>query len=94
MPHPSVRRTEQVCVYEFVGIVDVNVVCNCPMLQRAKVMIGVVANLMTFGNNLLEEVGILVDIVAYHEECCLDIVFSKCVKNKRRALWNRTVIEC
>ena len=44
------------------------------MFEAAEVVIGVIAYLMTFFHNLLEEFRVLLHVLAHHEECGLHVI--------------------
>ena len=92
-PHPSVRRTEEVGVDEFVGFLHIIIICNDVVAQGTHVVVGVVAHLMPFLHYATVEVGITLHILAHHEEGCLDTEFAQGVEDKGGCLGNWTVIE-
>lgn len=65
-------------VEELVGLVGVNEVSGCPMLEGAQMIVSVVAHLMPLGNDLLEQFGMSVDILTHHEKCGFCVELSKC----------------
>ena len=54
---------------------------------------GVVAHLMTFGNDLIVEVVVSQHIFANHKEGSLDIMFAKSFQYEGGRLGDRTIIE-
>ena len=86
-------RAEEMGVDKLVGIVDIHGVGYRPVLEGTKMMEGVVAYLMSVGNNLLVELRILADVVADHEERGLDVELAQGFENEGSALRNGTVVE-
>lgn len=71
------RRTEQVGMDNVVGLGYIENICYSPMLESTDMVEGVVAHLMTFGNDLIVEVVVSQHIFANHKEGSLDIMFAK-----------------
>lgn len=69
-------------VDKLVGIVHIHGVGYRPVLEETKMMEGVVAYLMSVGNDLLVELRILADVVADHEERGLDVELAQGFENE------------
>ena len=91
--HPAVGRTEEVALDVGIGLLDVVAVVMERMAEPADVVVGVVAHLMAFVQNLLIEIGVLPDIVAHHEEGGLDAKLAQRLENERGRLRDGTVVE-
>ena len=78
---------------QVVGLLRVGAVGLCAVLEPTPMVVGVVAHLMSFGHNLLEQVWVFVHVVAYHEEGGLYPMLPKRVENKGRGFRNRTVVK-
>ena len=63
------------------------------MAESADMIMGVIAHLMAFINNLLIEFWIFPDIIAHHEEGGLDIELAQRLQNERRRFRDGTIIE-
>jgi len=92
-PHPSVRRTEEVGVDEFVGFLHIIIICNDVVAQGTHVVVGVVAHLMPLLHYATVEVGITLHILAHHEEGCLDAKLPEGVENEGRGLRYGTIVK-
>jgi len=74
--NPSVRGPEERAVYIGIGFLYVVAVLVEGVSKAADVVVGVVADLMALVADLAEELWILSDVVADHEEGCLDVVVT------------------
>ena len=74
--HPTMGRTHQSTVDIGVGLLHIITVFLDGMSQAADVVMGVVAHTMSFVQYLLEQLGILPDIVAYTEEGGLNKIYN------------------
>ena len=93
MPHPSVRRPEQACVDDVIGLLHVKDVGNGPVLKCSKVIESVVAHDVSLGHNPVVQVMVSEHVLANHEESGLNPEFLQRVKNERGRLGDRPVIK-
>jgi len=91
--HPSVRRTEEVGVDIGIGLLDVVAVFVEGVADTADVVVCVVSNLVTFGEDALVEVRVLAHVVAHHEEGGVYAVLTEYIEDKGGSLGDWTVIE-
>ena len=91
--HPAVGRTHVVAVDIGIGLLHVVAVLPDGMAQTDNVVVGVVAHLMAFIDNLLIELRVLAHVVAHHEECCLYAVLPEHVEDEWRCLRDGAVVE-
>ena len=92
VPHPSVRWPEKVAVNEVVGLQHIAMVA-AGLRNKLDVIVRVIADTMATAQHLFIEFGVLVHVVAYHEEGCLHAVTVQCIKNPRRSFGDRTIVE-
>ena len=93
MSHPSMWRTEQMGVYQLVGLEGVDDIGGCPVLETADVVHRVISHLMSSVDDLLEEFGVFPHIIAHHEEGCLGAIRFESLENERRSLRDGSVVE-
>ena len=86
-------RAKQVGVEKHVGFVGVDEICGCPMLEGPQMVVGVVAHLVTFVDDLLKQFRIAVDILTHHEECGFCVELFKCLEQERSGFGDGTVVE-
>lgn len=75
-----------------VGLGYIENICYSPMLESTDMVEGVVAHLMTFGNDLIVEVVVSQHIFANHKEGSLDIMFAKSFQYEGGRLGDRTIM--
>jgi ApbE superfamily uncharacterized protein (UPF0280 family) len=88
-----VRRTEEVGVDIGIGLLDVVAVFVEGVADTADVVVCVVSNLVTFGEDALVEVRVLAHVVAHHEEGGVYAVLTEYIEDKGGSLGDWTVIE-
>lgn len=91
--YPSVGRTEQIGLQEFVGLLGIGQIMPTPVLETTDVIIGVVAYAVPPPLDLLKEMGIFVHILPYHEKRGPCIEAIQHIQDKRRGLGDGTVVE-
>jgi hypothetical protein len=82
------RANRLICPLQFLPNLDL------PELNRVRVGVRVVADLMTFGDDPPKEPFVAANLVANHEESCSGVVSGKKVKQRRRVVRRRAVVEC
>ena len=92
-PHPAVRRTEEVGMYQLVRLLHIIIIGNDVMPERPHVVIRVVAHLMSFVNYALIEFRMSLYILTHHEESGFGSILLEGVEDERRGFRYRTVIE-
>jgi len=89
----SVRGTEKVCLYQFVGFVRILQVILAQIFKASYVVISVVPEAMSPFYNHFKLFGMLSHIVTYQEEGRFDVVFVQQVQYPRSDAWYGAVVE-
>ena len=91
--HPAMRRSDQIGVEVLVGLLDVLQILRSGMAKSAQVVEGVIAQAVSVCHDLSEDVGMLADIVAHHEESRPHLIFTKHLKHPGRHLGDGAVVK-
>ena len=91
--HVAVGRTEKSGRDEGSGLLNVAEVVARPIAQTLDMIKGMIAHTMSPFDDHPENLGVFADIIAYHEESSLHAIAIQNIKNPRRNLGNRSVVE-
>ena len=92
-PHPSVRRTEEMRVDEFIGLLHIIIICDDIMLQAAQMVVCMIAHLMALVDDALIEFGIALDILSHEEEGSLGVKLLERIEDEGCRFRYGTIIE-
>ena len=87
------RRTHQIGMEIGVGLLNIVTVIVDGVLDSADVIMGMVANAMTFADHTLIELRIFTDVVAHHEKSSLDVVSGQYIEHIGSGLGYGSVVK-
>ena len=81
------------CSYQLVSFLRIAHIRLGEMPQSSEMIVGVVAHLMPFFDDLPEQLGVFPHIVAHHEKGGMGIKLTQSPEDKGCGLGDRTIIE-